>query len=349
MNTVDLGGSSAMSSSSDKYVPVINGIPVLPNQSYMTGALNDSVIVDDSKVELGDYIKLASDYTTRSKNVKFGRPVIIGNDLHIDGNITFSDKLDLWFDGVAWTNTFSSTASLVDHGIFTFTNSQTIALAELEGIAKNQPLHVSVRICGGGALGGGSKTLTTNLGYKSIYWYSGGGASTLKCDFVVFDNQDLPVLKIGIGAKSTSNGSNGGSSSLEIDQEVICSAISGGMGVTNAASPKPVIDETRFIHTELLGGGIGRNDTSGRAESGGNVTAEDGVHPGQAGYVRTGYPDNKSNSFYHGGGASAMSSGNSGFGHGGGYKYPAVNGGCIITIRPATVSEIAAQEALNAA
>ena len=339
---------SSSTGSSYKYIPVINGISVLPNQSYITGALNDSVIVDDSKVELGDFIKLASDYTKRSKSVSFNRPVVIGDELYIDGNITFNDKLDLWFDGVAWTNTFSSIAPLIDHGIFTFTNSQTIALADLEGIAKNQPLHVSVKICGGGALGGGSKKETTNLNYNYIYWFSGGGASTLKCDFVVLDDQELPLIKVGIGAKSTSHGHGGASSSLEIDQEVVCSAISGGVASANTVSPRPIVaDESKFIHTELLGGGVGRNGWDHQGESGGAVIAEDGGHGGQPGYNRYNYPDSMSHSYYHGGGASAMSSGNNGFGHGGGYKYPAANGGCVITIRPATADEIAAQEALN--
>ena len=334
MSTVDLGGSSG-GSSNFILIPVSEGVAVSVNKSYMLGVLTNTISVDDVGCDIGSFIELVSDYTNREKTATFSHPVVIGNTLHETGSLPFSGKITLWFDGMAWTDNFNSTVPLIDHGLFEYTASGTVRFSELSGMPRKQPLFITLAICGGGGLGA---TDYSDTGYNEYALNHGGsGASSFKCDFVLLDGEADPVFDFTIGAV------RGGHSSISMNDIVLCAQVRGGLvsGVTPAPSATNV---DKMLRVELCQGANGGHTPQGGIH-GGRLTADDGIHRGQtpgdnsAGGGRTHY--------YNGGGASAMSDLDSGFGRGGRRGADPQAGGFVLTIRPATADEITAQEALN--
>lgn len=343
-----------------KYYPTLQGSSVAPNYRYMLSALVSEISIDESDTEVGDFIELASDYSTDNKTVTFSHPVVIGNTLYGDGVISFNDKLTLWFDGQAWVDNFNSTAVLIDVGIKTFTGSGQITADTLaDNFQHTTPLHITLQICAGGGVGGAIYSNTGNI-------YSGGGAGAfLALEFVSLDKATFPVIDVLIGSRSgdvdytypgSVKGKKGGDSQLKLNGQLIADILGGGgttsYGANSLGGIEPIPQNVdNMLNVVASKGGEGRtangiNEGNVTSRNGEDITTEYGVFTGEkAAYSASGsYP------YYYrygGGGASAMGTGGAGYGAGG--RYNTQKGGALsIIYRPATVEEIAAQEALSA-
>lgn len=360
MSTVDLGGNSSSLGYALKYSAIHNGGTITPNNRYLLSVFVNTVVADDSSVDVGDVIELASDYTTENKTVTFSHPVVIGNTLYGDGVITFNDKLTLWFDGQAWVDNFNSTAVLIDVGTKTFTDSSQITVDTLaDNFQHNIPLHITLQICAGGGVGGAMYSNTGNI-------YSGGGAGAfLALEFVSLDKATFPVIDVLIGSRSGNvdykypggvNGKKGGDSQLKLNGQLIADILGGGAitsyGSNSLGGIEPIPQNVdNMLNVVASKGGEGKtansiNEGNVTSRNGEDIATKYGVFMGEKAH----YSSSGNYTYYYrygGGGASAMGGGGVGYGAGG-RNNTQKSGVLIITYRPATVEEIAAQEALNA-
>lgn len=339
MNTVDLGGDKASSST---YLPTSDGQTVKPNTNYLLSFLVSRLSVNDNDAAEGDFIRFKTDYAQADKAVTFNKPVVIGNDLFADGEISISDELELYFNGFTWQDSSNSTAPILDVGVFATSTSKQILVSDLVNTVFDKPLHLTIEAAGGC----GGATMYKVGGYNT--GVGGGAGGYAAVELVVFPALAFPSIEFlsGAGGKMGAPNSqdasipqDGGTSTLTIDGELIAEMLGGGKAGVNSSVPASgaaVIyhdSAISFLYNEIVRG----NDSTPERGTSKELSCKyrtfapeyNGKWGGRGGYTALGT-------------VAKHSVDCQGFTH-------STTGRIQITYRPATADEIAAQEALNAA
>lgn len=326
MSTVDLG-SASNSGGSLKYTATTDAETVKPNDSYLLSFLVSRLNIDDSAAVEGDFIRFKTDYAQTDKTLTFSKPVVIGNDLFTNGEITISNELELYFNGFTWQDSCNSTAPIVNVGTDVFTASGVITNTyELGNVSATSavPLYVTVKMCGAGT---SSKMVSgVNTG--------GAGAGFAAIEFVALNDE----LNLEFDVAAYQANADGASSILKKDGLIILETSGGGYD-----SRKGGEFTLNNISTFLYAGGKQGGDAAmTKGASGLGVSTKYGNFSGGWG-----------STYDAGGSASGLGNGagrnqNVSYGGGGFGNMAGSVGAVVITYRPATADEIAAQEALNA-
>lgn len=340
MSTVDLGGASS-SGGSLKYTATTDTETVKPNNSYLLSFLVSRLNVDDSAAAEGDFIRFKTDYAQTDKVVTFSKPVVIGDDLFTNGEITVSNELELYYNGFTWQDSSSSTAPILDVGVFATSTSKQILVSDLANTVFDKPLHLIIEVVGGC---GGATNYATPAGAQA--GVGGGAGGYAAVELVIFPDVSFPVIDFlsGAGGKNDSNWdsrdvTDGGASTLKINTHLIAELFGGKKGGWNhsvaahGAGSVYYDSSMSFLYNEIVKG----NDSTKPKHYSNELSCK----------YRT-IPSEYCNQSYRGfGGKTAL--GNKASNAGDGFNVAYSSSGRIqITYRPATSSEIAAQEALNA-
>ena len=338
---IDLG--AVETSSELKYQPAVSGQPLDVNGSYMLGFFVSEISVADQGVKEGDFIRWKLDYAKTSKPLQFSKPVMIDDKLYADGIVTVQNEETLHFNGVTWQNNCSSTAPILDVGVFTSSVSKLVTFADLENSTFQVPLHLTIEISG--ACGGGQSQTVSNL--NSGTGGSGGGYGAIE---IIVDPVDgFPTIHFEAGtggsggSKVSTNAKNGGDSSLTINALKVIDAFGGIAG-----------DNT--ISTLAEGGVATFHDVYpvlySETTKGGQATATSSYSEEVSCKYRTISPQWNGASAVQYGGFTALGTrggrGHNGYGGSSASGESGSAGQIRIAYRPATAEEIASWEALKA-
>lgn len=337
MNTVDLGGNKT---SSSMYLPTKDGQTVKPNANYLLSFLVSRLNINDNDAVEGDFIRFKTDYAQADKAVTFNKPVVIGNDLFADGEITISDELELYFNGFTWQDSCSSTAPILDVGVFSTSTSKQILVSDLVNTTFDKPLHLIIEVVGGG---GGARKHITPAGAQA--GAGGGGSGYGAIELVIQPSEGFPVIDFlsGAGGKSDSTWTSkdatvGATSTLSVSSQLVLECLGGGMGIwydhhTAALGADAIYhDVVPVLYHETV---KGNDSTIPKYYSKELSCKYRTIAPKYSNMTYAGYGGYNALGIMAARGGDASSSMSS-------------NGRIQITYRPATADEIAAQEALKA-
>ena len=340
MSEVDLSQANNQSSCSLKYLPTADGDAVAVNKNYMLGFFVSRLSILDSAVKTGDVIRFKTDYGKGNKTLSFTKPVVIGDQLFVDGEVSVNQELELYFNGVTWQDSCFSSAPVLDVGVMEISTSKILTPSDFVNTTFDKPILIVIEMVGGC---GGSRYHATPAQAQS--GAGGGGAGYGAIEFVVSQGDLFPKIDFIAGADglrdrtyNSKDATSGTNSTLTVNDILTLDCQGGKIAVWGDKESIALGGEAHYhegfpvIYHEVV---HGNNSTQ----------------PQQASEVisckyRT-IPSATDNNYLIGkGGFTALGT----RAHSGARYTGAIhpNGKLQITYRPATADEIAAQEAANA-
>ncbi|UTZ44840.1 hypothetical protein [Vibrio campbellii] len=164
----------------------------------MLGFFVSRLSILDSAVKAGDVIRFKTDYGKGNKTLNFTKPVVIGDQLFVDGEVSVNQELELYFNGVTWQDSCFSSAPFLDVGVLEISTSKTVTQAEFVNTAFEKPMLLIIEVVGGC---GGSRFHSSNGSASgSQRGAGGGGAGYGAIEVVVFPDDIFPKIDFVAGA-----------------------------------------------------------------------------------------------------------------------------------------------------